>query len=125
MAQYWIPVYAKNFAVKDTEPETLKRVFYELDAFLKQIAKEVNTMRGDLYGGGIACRFATTVGDGSTTTFTITHNLGTKDVHVVCYNLSSPFAEVYPTVQHTTENSVTIIFASAPPQNGVRVVILR
>ena len=68
-------------------------------------------------------KYATTFGDGSTTSYTITHNLGTQDVTVGVYAAGSPFAEVECDVNHATINAITLIFAAAPSLNQLRVVV--
>jgi hypothetical protein len=68
-------------------------------------------------------RFAADVGDGSSTSITITHNLGTKDVHVTLYRKSGNFDEVIPDKQHATTNTVVLVFASAPSSAQFRCVV--
>lgn len=68
-------------------------------------------------------RFATNIGDGSTTSFAVTHNLNTRDVQVVVFNNSS-FDEVFCDVIHTSTTVVTCIFNSAPTTNQYRVVVM-
>jgi hypothetical protein len=59
-------------------------------------------------------KFNSTVGDGSATSYVITHNLGTRNVSVHVYRASGNFDEVVCEVQRTTINSVTLIFDAAP-----------
>lgn len=67
-------------------------------------------------------RFATNIGDGSTTSFAITHNLNTRDVLVAVYSNSS-FDEILCDVVRTSTTVATIVFASAPTTNQFRVVV--
>lgn len=61
--------------------------------------------------------------DSSTTAFAITHNLGTKDVIVAVYEISTG-ARVYTDDTATSINVVTVTFAVAPPSGtNYRVVI--
>ena len=60
----------------------------------------------------------------STTSHVATHNFGSRDVTVAVYDNNSPYAEVFPDVEHTTTNTVTIKFASAPTADQYRVVII-
>ena len=62
-----------------------------------------------------------TIGDGSTTSFTITHYLGTRDVVVVVRNAASPYEVIDVRWEATTVNSITLDFSSAPTSNSVRV----
>ena len=66
--------------------------------------------------------FAASIGDGSATSYTIDHNLASRDVIVQLYDASS-YDTVYADVVRTTTNRVTIDFASAPTTNDIRVLI--
>ena len=68
-------------------------------------------------------RYATLIGDGSATQFTVTHNLNTRDVHVAVYRNSGSYDEVLVEIEHTTVNAVTVRFASAPAASAFRVVV--
>ena len=69
-------------------------------------------------------KYAVSVGDGSATSYTVTHNLGTKDLTVHVYDNSSPYAQVETDVEHAGNNTVTIRFATAPTSNQYRVVVV-
>lgn len=71
----------------------------------------------------VVTKYAANVGDGSNTSYTITHNLGTKDVIVSVYDNSSPYAEVICDVQHTSTTAITLLFSVAPTSNQYRVVV--
>lgn len=60
----------------------------------------------------------------SATSHTVTHNFNTRDVTVAVYDNNSPYAEVFPDVEHTGVNTVTIKFATAPAANQYRVVVV-
>jgi trimeric autotransporter adhesin len=60
----------------------------------------------------------------SATSYTVTHNLGTKDTVVSIYEVASPFAEILADVEHTSDTSVTIKFAVAPASGEYRVVVI-
>lgn len=70
--------------------------------------------------------FAQTIGDGSTLSFNIDHNLNTRDVHVAVYKMSGNYDEIMVDVQRPTVNRVTVVFGTgnAPATNGVRVVVI-
>lgn len=72
---------------------------------------------------GFMTRFAADIGDGSSTTITVTHNLGTLDVTVAVY-LKSTGAQVFCDVVAATTNTVTITFATAPASNTYRAVVI-
>ena len=66
--------------------------------------------------------FAGDVGDGSATSYAITHSLETLDVIVQVYEKSSG-ATVFTDVERTDTDTVTLIFASAPAANAYRVLV--
>lgn len=53
-------------------------------------------------------------GDSTTTAFTITHNLGSRDVQIQVYDAASPYDTVEVDVERTNTTTATIRFASAP-----------
>ncbi len=75
------------------------------------------------HGSGTS-KYTQTFGDGVSTTFVITHGLGTQDVIVQVYTLVSPYAVQACTIEMTSATQVTIIFGVAPAANSMRVVIL-
>ena len=60
------------------------------------------------------CFNGSIVGDGSTTSFTINHNLGTRNVVFEIYEANSPYEKVYVQVLHTSTSALTVTFGSAP-----------
>ena len=72
----------------------------------------------------VARKFAQTLGDGSTTSFTVTHNLGTQDVMMQVRQTANPFAEVECDMAATSATTSTISFASAPATGAYRVLIV-
>ena len=60
----------------------------------------------------------------SATSYTVTHNLATKDVVVSIYEVASPFAEIFADVEHTSDSDITIKFAVAPTAGEYRVVVI-
>lgn len=67
--------------------------------------------------------YAETIGNGSATTITVTHSLGTRDVLVQVFETSSPYAEVLVDTRRTTTSAVDLVFATAPTSNQYRVVV--
>lgn len=63
-----------------------------------------------------------TIGDGSSTSIAVTHNLATRDVIVQLYDVST-FDTVYADVTRNTVNQITIDFGSAPASGDIRVLI--
>ena len=68
-------------------------------------------------------KYATSIGDGSTTAIAVTHSLNTRDVIVNVYSNTSPYAEVVCDVEHTSTSVVTLNFSTAPTSNQYRVVV--
>ena len=68
--------------------------------------------------------YATTIGDGFSTLITVTHNLGTKDIVVVLYDLLTG-EEVMADIlnQDPSGNFISVGFAIAPSSSSIRVVI--
>jgi hypothetical protein len=69
-------------------------------------------------------KYATTIGDGSATSFTITHNLGTRDVFVGVYQNTGNYDDVICDVERPSVNSVVVKFGIAPASNAIRVVVI-
>lgn len=72
---------------------------------------------------GATTKYAASVGNGSDSTITVTHNLGTTDVVVSLYTASSGEV-VFADVTHATTNTITLSFATAPTSNQYKVVVI-
>lgn len=68
--------------------------------------------------------FKQSIGDGSTTSFVITHNLNTIDVIVQLYDDTTVNDTVYADVQRNNVNYITVLFNSPPSANQIRVLIM-
>ena len=62
------------------------------------------------------------IGDGASTSFTVTHNFGTRAVIVQVFD-SSSYDTVIADVVRTTTDSVTVSFSVAPASNAFTVVV--
>jgi hypothetical protein len=71
----------------------------------------------------IARKYAETLG-ASSTSYTITHNLGTSDVTVQIFEAASPYSQVEADVKRTSANVVTVDFAVAPSAGEYKVVVV-
>lgn len=69
-------------------------------------------------------RYATDVGDGSATSYTVTHNLGTRDVTVMVRRNSGNYEEVLVDTNVLTTNTVQVVFATAPTSAQFRVIVI-
>ena len=68
--------------------------------------------------------YVVSIGDGTNTSYTITHGLGTRDVIIQLYDASS-YDTVFADVVRTNTTQATISFASAPTTNDVRVLVTK
>jgi len=82
----------------------------------------VNTNNVAIDTSVVARKYATTLST-SSTSYTVTHNLGTLDVIVQVYTVADG-SEVMVDNLRATTNTVTLNFAVAPTSNAYRVVIL-
>lgn len=65
----------------------------------------------------------TITGDGSTTSFTITHNLNTRGLTIQIYD-GSTYEDVVTDVVRTTANAITVSFAQAPASGTTYKVVI-
>lgn len=72
---------------------------------------------------GSGAVYTATIGDGTTSSFTITHNFGTRDVVVTVRNAASPYEVINTAWNATTASSVSLDFGMAPSSNSVRVAV--
>lgn len=72
---------------------------------------------------GRAKRFSADVGDGSNTSYTVTHNLGTRDVQVSVRRNSGAYEQVLVDWGAATTNTVVLVFATAPSSAQFRVTV--
>jgi hypothetical protein len=71
----------------------------------------------------VARKYATNVGDGASATIVVTHNLNTEDVVLSLREIATK-EEVLVDWEHTSVNTITLKFASAPTAAQFRVVVL-
>lgn len=84
-----------------------------------------NVAWGEITGvpSNLAKKYAGDVGDGTATTFVLTHGLNTQDVTVSIRENASPYNGVITDWRATSITQVTIIFAVAPTAAKYRVVV--
>lgn len=68
-------------------------------------------------------KFQANIGDGSATSYVVTHNFNTRDVDTEVYRNSGTFDTVLVEVQRTSLNAVTVVFDTAPTINSFRVLV--
>mgnify|MGYP003386431769 CR=1 FL=1 len=72
----------------------------------------------------VARVYTTTVGDGSATTYTITHNLNTRAVHVSLALTGSTYDGVVVDWKAATLDTITLTFAVAPTSAQYTVTVI-
>jgi len=72
----------------------------------------------------LARKYAVAIGDGSATSFVITHNLNTQDVDATIMSSTTPFSTVITDWAATTVNTITVSFKKAPAVGQYRVVVM-
>ncbi len=68
-------------------------------------------------------RFTSDIGDGSATSFTLTHNLGSRALQVSVYRNSGNYDQIDCEVRHTSTSALTLVFTSAPTSNQFTAVV--
>jgi hypothetical protein len=68
-------------------------------------------------------RYTTAVGDGTSTSFTVTHNLG-QFVNIQVYETATPYNQVYADVAAASATTCTVSFATAPTSGQYTVVVV-
>ena len=71
----------------------------------------------------VARKFVTTIGDGTAKTFTVTHNLNSRDILVQIMDATT-HEVVMADIAINADNSIAINFETAPAANGYRVIII-
>lgn len=68
-------------------------------------------------------KVSATIGDGTATSYTVTHNFGTQDV-LTQIRQASDNAVVEADILNSDANTVTVAFATAPALNSIKVVVI-
>lgn len=72
----------------------------------------------------VAFKYSEAFGDGTSTSFNISHNLNTKDLSVTIRENGANYAEVMADVYFTTDNYITIEVSTPPTQDQYKVTII-
>ena len=73
---------------------------------------------------GATTKITQNVGNGTDLSYTVTHNLNSRDVQVYVYEADEDYQQVFCDVEHTNVNAVTVRFSQAPDTNEYRVVVV-
>jgi hypothetical protein len=72
---------------------------------------------------GKAKRFSQQFGDGSATSYAITHNLGTTNIHAQVFEVGGSKRKIDCEIQRTSLNVTTLLFDVAPTTNQLEVTV--
>ena len=64
-----------------------------------------------------------TIGDGTNTSYVVSHNFNSRDVSVTARQAASPYGLISASWEATTTNAITLSFNSAPSASSVRVSV--
>jgi len=87
------------------------------------LAVDISALETKLVTDSFTKKATANVGNGSATSFAVSHNLGTRDVQVQVYD-NATYDTVEVDVVRTDTNTVTVSFAVAPASNAYRVVVI-
>ena len=87
------------------------------------LAVDISAVETKLVTDSFTRKATANVGNGTNTSFAVTHNLGTRDVQVQVYDNAS-YDTVECDVVRTDANNVTVSFTVAPANNAYRVVVI-
>lgn len=78
---------------------------------------------GGASGSASINKYIQTIGNGSSTSFTITHNLNTEDI---CVNGIDVATKTNTWLEYTIvdANNISIIFDSAPATNAIKIIVV-
>lgn len=84
-------------------------------------SKTVTEMQSEL---GIIQKYSVAIGDTTTTNFTVTHNLGTRDVIVRVRETATPYTYIDVPIEADTTSAVGIDFLTAPGTDEYTVIVI-
>lgn len=71
-------------------------------------------------------KYTAQFGDGTTTNYTITHNIGSRNVFAKVFKTAAPYGEIMAQIEYDSDNTISIEFAegNAPANNEYTVAII-
>lgn len=87
------------------------------------LAVDIATLETKLVTDSFTKKATANVGNGTNTSFAVSHNLGTRDVQVQIYD-NATYDTVECDVVRTDANTVTVSFTVAPTNDAYRVVVI-
>jgi hypothetical protein len=86
-----------------------------------------DSIRVNVYGsvsGTLSSSYAETIGNVTDTTYTIDHNLGTRDIILQARNVDSPYESYNVAWEATTIDRATVYFDNPPGEDSVRIKVI-
>lgn len=113
---------------------TVARNGATIEGLAENLVMDIQSIRVDLvYDGttwqvyaavaGSYIGYSTNIGDGTNTSFTLTHNLNSTDVHAIVKENSTGYL-VYPDIKQVSNTVVTLEFYSAPSANQYKAIVI-
>jgi hypothetical protein len=97
---------------------TIQRVALDFSA-----PPEANSLIASVYLPLEGASYSSKIGDGSLTTFTIGHNLNTRDINIIVRATTSPYDFTPVRWEASTLNTATVYFESAPSIDSQKVTV--
>ena len=82
------------------------------------------SITGNLVTAPLANKVIGNLGDGTNTSFVVTHNLNTRDISVTIRENGGSYAQVFTDVEFTSVNTITVRFAKAPTTEQYVITII-
>jgi len=114
-------VAIKRLAADDVTRKDAKITFNNLSG---RWQTTFGSISGNLVTAPITNKVVYDLGDGTNTSFVVTHNLNTRDISVTIRESSGTYAQVFTDVEFTTVNTITVRFAEAPTTNQYVITII-
>jgi hypothetical protein len=93
--------------------------------FYKNSADEIVefSLGGPSISGIEGTVYNATIGNGSDTSYVLTHNFGSRDVSVTIREANSPYGLILTSWEATSTNEITVYFDEAPASSSIRVSV--